>query len=570
VTAKLDIASAQHTDKGKKEENQDFHGIVVPDNEQLETKGIAAAIADGVSGSAAGREASESSVSGFLNDYYSTPDSWTVKTSITKVLNSINRWLYRQSEKTNYTQYDHVTTFTGTIFKSTTAHIFHSGDSRIYRYRGDDLEQLTRDHRIIVSETENYLSRALGIELHIEIDYRQVSIQRGDLFLYTTDGIHDFLDDKSIKSILQDTSTSLNEKCKTLISQSLDNNSSDNLTSQIIEITSVPNPNDEEFYSRLTKLPFPPDLAIGNIIDGYKILRDIHQSKRSQCYIAIDTENDEKVVIKTPSVNYEDDIEYINSFLREEWIGKRINNAHVLRTHEHARKRTFLYQVTEFIDCKTLRIWMNDNPHPPIDAVRDLIEQVAKGLQALHRLEMIHRDLKPENIIIDQYGVVKIIDFGSVKISGDTEIATPFDQNSLVGTIDYTAPEYLSGSQGTEKSDQFSLGVLTYELLSAKLPFKHPAAERSLRRRKYIPLIEHDVEIPAWIEGAIKRTLLPEPNDRYNVISEFIYDLSHANKNYIDKEFKPLLERNPLKFWKLIAGFLFVSNIILLIMLMGK
>ncbi len=568
--AQLEILSAQHTDQGVKQENQDFHGLVVPHNYQLETKGIAAAIADGVSGSSAGREASEASINGFLNDYYSTPDSWTVKTSIKKVLNSINRWLYRQSEAGNLTRYDHVTTFSGAVFKSNTAHIFHSGDSRIYRLRQNTLEQLTRDHRVFVSESENYLSRALGIELHIEIDYRQVELEIGDLFLFTTDGIHDFVDDKTIKTILQQAgaeadASRLDHACRALIRTALDNHSNDNLSCQLVRITSLPDPNDEEFYSRLTKLPFPPDLQAGHIIDGYKVLRRIHASKRSQCYLAVDTRTDKKVVLKTPSVNYEDDIDYIHSFLREEWIGNQIDNPHVLKTYLHHSKRTFLYQLTEYIECKTLRALMNDNPHTSIDDMRDIIEQIAAGLQAFHRLEMVHRDLKPENIIIDRYGVVKIIDFGSVKIAGDEESLLPYDKTNLVGTVDYTAPEFLSGATGSEQSDQYSLGVIAYEMLCGRLPFRKPAAERSLRTREYIPLITHGVEVPVWVEGAIKKTLNPDPDKRYEVISAFIYDLSHANSEFAEQGFQPLIERNPLKFWKVVAALSLLVNIVLLL-----
>ena len=97
--------------------------MVVPTNYHLESKGITVAIADGVSISAAGREAAESSVNGFLSDYYSTPESWTVKTSVSKVLNSINRWLFSQGQSAAAAHQGHVTTFSGLIIKSTTAHI---------------------------------------------------------------------------------------------------------------------------------------------------------------------------------------------------------------------------------------------------------------------------------------------------------------------------------------------------------------------------------------------------------------------------------------------------------------
>ena len=97
----------------------------------------------------------------------------------------------------------------------------------------------------------------------------------------------------------------------------------------------------------------------------------------------------------------------------EDWIAKRINNPHVLKALPAKRKRNYLYIVTEFIDGQNLSQWIIDNPKPKIEIVRNIIEQVAKGIQAFHRQEMIHQDIRPNNIMIDASGTVKIIDFGS-------------------------------------------------------------------------------------------------------------------------------------------------------------
>lgn len=107
------------------------------------------------------------------------------------------------------------------------------------------------------------------------------------------------------------------------------------------------------------------------------------------------------------------------------------------------RKRKFLYCLTEYIEGTTLRQWMRDHPLLSISDVRGIVEQIAKGLRAFHRLEMIHQDLKPENIMIDNTGTVKIIDFGSTKIAGIEEIASPISHSHLPSTENYSAPEYL-------------------------------------------------------------------------------------------------------------------------------
>jgi len=174
----LKLSSAQYTETGPKEENQDFHALCMPEGQALKAKGAVIAIADGMSGSESGREASESCVNGFINDYYSTPDSWSVKNSAHKVLTSLNRWLYGKGQMTNAGKYGLVTTFSAIVIKSTTAYLLHVGDSRIYRLRNGELKQLTRDHRIWVSESKNYLNRALGIDVHLDVDYKTVPLEQ--------------------------------------------------------------------------------------------------------------------------------------------------------------------------------------------------------------------------------------------------------------------------------------------------------------------------------------------------------------------------------------------------------
>ena len=150
----LKISVGQHSDKGRKETNQDFHGVLIPDEPLLSLKGIAIVLADGISSSNVSRVAAESAVKGFLTDYYCTSESWSVRTSAQRVLEATNSWLHSQTRRSQYS-YDrdrgYVCTLSAMVIKSTTGHIFHVGDSRIYRLSGNSLEQLTNDHRVVIS-----------------------------------------------------------------------------------------------------------------------------------------------------------------------------------------------------------------------------------------------------------------------------------------------------------------------------------------------------------------------------------------------------------------------------------
>ena len=568
MTQSIQIDSAQYSIAGSKVQNEDACGFTIPDEPLLTTKGIAIAIADGMSSSDAGKQASEACVKGFLSDYFSTPESWTVKTSAQKVLSALNRWLHGQGQR----EYGHaqgmVTTFSAIVLKSNTAYLFHVGDTRIYRLRDNSLEQLTHDHRIILDKGKSYLNRAMGIDLRLDIDVRTVTVETDDVFLLLCDGVYEFLSDALLKQHILDNPDDLNKACRDIVNNAVANKSDDNLSCQIARITHLPSENELEFYQKLTELPFPPPLEQGMILDGYKISRQLFANKRTEVYLATDIETDQKVVLKAPSVNYEDDAEYINQFLHEEWAGRRIDNAHVLKVLEVKRKRQALYYITEYIEGQTLRQWMDDHPRPSLTVVRDFCAQIAKGLRAFHRLEMIHQDLKPENILIDDNNTLKIIDFGSTKIAGIEEITTPLTENNLLGTINYTAPEYHIGDPGSNRSDIFSLGVIAYELLTGELPFNKELSARNLQRAKYQSIKFYNPEVPSWVDKAIEKAVSINPSTRFNILSEFTYALSNPDSTLVNQDYIPLIKRNPVKVWQGISLLLVISNIILLYIFM--
>ena len=560
----LTIESAQQCLAGGKEENQDACGIRVADGQQLQTKGIAIAIADGMSGSDAGREASQACVQGFLNDYFSTPETWTVQTSAQKIISALNHWLHGNGQRKYQSHKGMVTTLSAMVLKSNSGFIFHVGDTRIYRLRGSEYKQLTNDHRVQINENKSLLARAIGIDVRLDIDYKSIPLEVDDTFITLTDGIHEFVSDKVIQKIISGNSHDLSLCTKLITDEAIKNKTNDNVTCQIIRITSLPGENEEEFYQKLTELPFPPILEPGMILDGYKILRHLYSNKRTEVYLAQDTETQENVVLKAPSVNYDDDAEYISLFLHEEWAGRRINSPHVMKVLEISRKRTALYYIAEHIEGRTLRQWIEDEPRANLNTVRDFVEQISRGLRTFHRLEMIHQDLKPENIIIDNHGTLKIIDFGSTKIAGIDEISTPIKFNNILGTINYTAPEYHTGSTGSNRSDIFSLGVITYELLTGQLPYGKELTAKNMLKVNYVSAKRYSPEIPVWVDKALEKAVTINPDNRFNTLSEFIYALNNADSRLINNDYVPLIKRNPIKVWQVISAILFIANISLL------
>ena len=564
----LKATTGSFSDKGLKAENEDFLGCILPEGAQLEHKGITAAIADGMSGSDAGKEASQCCVKGFLTDYYSTPDSWSVKNSGQKILSATNSWLYSQGQHRYGSPKGMVSTLSILILKSNTGHIFHIGDSRIYRLRKGNFELMTRDHTISLSEEKTYLNRAMGIEPRLEVDYKAFPLEKGDLFLMTTDGVHEFISHKTLHQCALK-SGDLSVVAKEIVEQAVANKSNDNLSCQLVHIDDLPLVKEDEIIRRHANLSFPPLLDKGMILDGYRIEEELHASKRTQIYRAFDTQTNTQVILKTPSILFEDDEHYIEHFLHEEWAGKRIHHKNVLKILGTDRKKSYIYYVTEYVEGITLREWMETHPKPYIREVRELVKQIAKGIGAFHRMEMLHQDLKPENIILDTEGVIKIIDFGSVKIAGIAEI-TPLEhaEENLLGTLNYTAPEYHLGLPASTKSDLYSLGVITYEMINRALPFGQDMPEKpnkaNLSKLVYVPSFHKNTMVPSWIDGALKRATSIVPQTRYDEISEFVTDIAKPNPDFLKgSDSVPLIERNPLLFWKGLSGLLFLLNMVL-------
>ena len=567
----LKISIGQYSDKGRKETNQDFHGVYIPHEPLLSLKGMAIALADGISSSDVSHIASEVAVTGFLSDYFCTSETWSVKKSAQRVLMATNTWLHSQSQLSQH-RYNkdrgYVCTFSAIVIKSTTAHIFHAGDARIYRLQNHSLEQITEDHRLWISQEKSYLSRALGIKPSLDIDYLSLQVEQGDIFLLATDGTYEYTNSAFMVDAIYANKHNLDDAARTIVNEAYQQGSSDNLTIQIIRVDELPGHDTNEIVQHIAKLPFPPMLEARMEFDGYKIIREVHASSRSHVYLAVNNETNTKIIIKTPSVDKKDDQAYMERFLMEEWIARRIDSPYVLKPCLVTRNRNYLYIVTEFIDGQTLNQWMIDNPKPNLENVRSIVEQIAKGLRAFHRMEMLHQDLRPNNIMIDTAGMVKIIDFGSTKVAGLLELTSPIEQNNMLGTAPYTAPEYFLGESGTARSDLFSLAVITYQMLSGKLPYgtqvakcRSKAAQNKLH---YNSVLSDQREIPVWIDDVLKKALHPKPCRRYEELTEFVYDLRHPNKEFLNKTRPPLMDRNPIVFWKSVS---FILAIIVMILL---
>lgn len=559
---------------GSKPANQDFHGALIPDPPLLVTKGVALALADGISTSALGATAAETAVKSFLTDYYATSEAWSVRASAERVIAAANSWMFAQNQRNRREVSDEerergmVCTLSALVLKSRTAYLFHVGDARIARLANPGLEVLTEPHRVYLGGGQSYLGRALGINRHVEIDCREIQVQPGDLFVLTTDGVHEALPDPALAALIGD-GRDLDATARRIAEAAFAAGSEDNLTVQLLRIDTLPDTSIGDLVANDTALPPAPRLEPGQSFEGYTILREIHSGSRSHVYLARDTADGARVAIKVPSTEHAADQAQLQALMLEEWVARRIGNPHVLKAPPMRGVRRHAYVVTEYVEGRTLEQWMHDHPAPDLQTVRSLLRQIASGLQAMHRREMLHRDLRPANVIVDDEGTARIIDFGSTQVAGLDELSPhPEGDAAFAGTMQYSAPELYLGYPASTASDIYSLGVIAYQLLTGALPYgpRVAAADSRAAQRKlrYVPAMERNPSVPDWMDAAIAHAVAIDPARRYAELSEFIYDLSHPNSALSAPDPRPLLVRRPERLWQAISAVLLAALLLAL------
>ncbi|MCK8640375.1 bifunctional protein-serine/threonine kinase/phosphatase [Acinetobacter schindleri] len=565
----LKVSIGQYSTAGIKQQNQDFHGVYLPEGHVLKQKGIACVIADGIGSSNVSHLAAETAVGSFLSDYYSTSDAWSTQTSAERVIRATNSWLYAQTQQSQG-RFDkdrgYVCTLSALILKQQQAHIFHVGDSRIYRIRDHEIELLTHDHRVWLSSREHYLSRALGADYRIEIDYRNIELKEKDIFLLMTDGVYEFVTDQQLLDLTL-IDADLNQLAKALVEKALEQGSDDNLSLQVIRVEQLPELN--QFHIQQDYV-FPQQLSKGEVFEGYVIDKILHQNHRSCLYLAHDTQQ-QPLVIKTLGVDLQQDKNAVEQFQLEDWVSKRLKHDNLMPCYPHNTEKKYLFQCYEYLQGETLAQWLHRQEKPlNLDEILPILQQTALALNAMHRLEMLHQDIRPKNIMVlntESAMKIKLIDYGSTAVRGLVEI-NPKNANRALGTLAFMAPEYFIDHSPSVHSDQFSLAVMAYYLLTKQLPYGTDLARcnslKQLKKVQYHSIRKYRPDLPIWLDKILGQALSIEPTHRFEALSELIHNLTHPSKELLNSKPPAIIERDPLRFWQMscaVLGLLFLLSI---------
>ncbi|SIR30234.1 bifunctional protein-serine/threonine kinase/phosphatase [Pseudacidovorax sp. RU35E] len=563
------ITLGQHSLAAPGGPNQDFHGAMLPTGHLLASKGIALAIADGISSSPVSQEAAQTAVGAFLADYYATSESWSVRRAGQRVIAATNAWLHAQTMRGD-ARFDkdrgHVCTFTALVLKGCELHLLHVGDARLCRLHAATLEPLSEDHRVQVSSAESYLARALGAGAQVEIDYRHWEAEPGEVYLLATDGAHAHLAAADMHEALRLHADDFDAAAAALTRRARERGSDDDATVLLLRIDALPAPGQPLPQLSREGLALPPLLSVGMAFEGFTLVRELKVSPRSHIWLATDDESGVPVALKMPGPDLREDAAALDRFVLEEWVARRIDHPHVLKAWPGQRARRHLFVAMAYVEGQTLAQWMVDHPRPSLDEVRALLDQIGRGLQALHGREMLHQDLRPENVMIDRAGTARLIDLASAHVAGLAEGRGPLAADAP-GTLQYMAPEYLLGQGGSARSDLFALAALGYQTLTGQLPYGLTATRvrqpQDLRRLRYVPLRHHRPDLPAWLDTVLQKALSPQPARRHEAVSELLHELRSPSPEVRHARAVPLAQRDPVRFWQAVAAALMAVVVLL-------
>ena len=550
VRASVGFAS----ETGPRKRNEDFAGAVFGAELPEPRREVVAAIADGIGGAKGGRVAAESAVRGFLDGFCDLPETMEVRRAAAKVLDALNGWIHSQGRHDPELA-GMGCTFTALVLRGRVAHVLHVGDTRAYRLRGDRLTCLTNDHvRQSGTGRSGILYRALGVEAEVRLDYASQPVAQHDRFLLCSDGAHGFLTDESIADILRERSAP-GDTARALVAAALQSDSTDNCTALVLDVVGLPAAESADIGAAIMQLPLSPVPPGGETIDGFVLKAPLSDGRYTRLFVAVDEVEGGEVALKFPKPQVAAVATYRAAFVREAWVGARVNSPWVGRIIElPPGRQTCLYTVMPLYQGELLETRLARRPSLGLEEGRNIAIKLARAAAALHRAGIIHRDIKPDNVILESDGSLKLIDLGVVRISGLED----FPPEDIPGTPGYMAAEMFAGEPGTEATDLYALGVTMFRAFTGEFPYGNPDATSPPRRDRPKELSALRPDLPAWLQAALGRAIAVDPSERFRDLSEFAVEMEAgpARAPVAVRRPRTLYERAPLQFWQGVAALL--------------
>lgn len=579
-----DILIGCYSIAGKRDRNEDFAAVRQPQGSLLAEKGVLALVADGVSSGIGGFEAAKTTGGVLMHDFYDTAATWEVSVSLDRILQAQNAWLYARGTGANVadaTSGSFATTLTAINLRGHFFTVAHVGDTRAYLYRKQKLDRLTRDHVHSIKDLSNVLTRAMGVDEHLLVDYAQGMIEVGDIYIIISDGVYKALKDKDLAAFLSNTSTALNtntanehhhinqlsdDLAAQICQKALDNGSNDNISATVLIVRSLGEQDLRDTLQHARLASVPNLLKTGDQIDGLTVLNKVADNGFNLLYQVENAATGQKYALKTLSPKVASQMDEREALAHEIWLGHRIEGVfgaehfpHI--AHSPLPASTF-YGLFDWHEGQSLEKLIDKKQLLPVKQTVKLGISLCKTLSAMSRLRVTHRDIKPANLHLGDDGMLRLIDWGSA-LSG-------FERGTLgaraAGTPSYMPAELWQNVTPDHASDVYAACVTLYELATGHLPYGivEPYQTGVFARTPKAPSRLRP-EIPKWLDQLLLKGVSTDQSARFTTAEELMIALENGDRmSFIPVSTTPLLMRDRMTVLKVLLALSVFINFMLI------
>ena len=584
----FELDFGQSSEAGRKELNEDFAALVSGQGRDRD-RGAIAAIADGVSTGGNGREAAQTTVNTLVNDYFATPATWDTTVALDRVLSAHNGWLASMNRRRQPAV--GLTTVTALVLRGQSYTLAHVGDTRAYLLRGGRLQQLTADHVMSQREFSHQLTRAMGLDDHVVVDYSQGELHSGDLFVLLSDGVHGSIPERELRQMLRQGGAA-QALCDELTQVALRRGSNDNVTALIVRVQGVQEATLQDESRRAQDLPVLPLLKVGDPVDSLTVTALVADGGIHRIYQVRDPASQRLYALKTLLPSRAHDAEERATLAHEAWVARRMQSGqaatHLARLNDwpphgstdasvddEARtppQASAFYLLYDWHAGDTLGQRLRRRQPLSVAQILSVTVQAARVLGWLHRQGVVHRDIKPDNLHLGDDGVLRVLDLG-VALSGREPEAT---RRLHAGTPSYMNPEQWAGyersSDGEGRlpdagSDLFALGVTLYQLLShGRLPYGEVVPYQLGRyHRDPVAPSRHNPGVPIWLDQIALKAVARQRAHRFETAEELLLALERgASRPLGSAGPQPLMQRDATALWKIALAVSVLVNLLLI------
>jgi serine/threonine protein phosphatase PrpC len=496
-------------------ESADFHAIYSGEAFDKAGRGIVAAVARGIGDGRRAMEAAQIAVDSLAEGYFGAAATLGPGRAASLALASANAWMFSQSRADP--KRSMAASLTALIFVGRHVRIIHVGDCRVYRKRGRQLVPLTIEHVRPLPDGTDQLSRCVGGDAQLHIDYIEDDAESSDRYIVLSKGSYAAMPSGRLVEVLaadrpvEDVASGVIEAARA------GTNLQGDATALVIDVLKLPESSFDEMAAAFAQLPIRGAPRDGDNWDGFIIGRTLYRSRYTTLKLARDTLTGRDVVLKIPLPSMLHDQVFRAGFLREAWIGATVHSPRIASYIDISpERRSSLYLVLPYYRGETLEARLARPPPIPYLEGVGLALKLCAVVQELAAYQVIHRDLKPENVLLLPDGEIKLLDLGLAYLPGVDEP----DDDRLGGTTRYMAPELFRKMPADQRTEVFSLGVTVYRLFSGGA-FPYGV-------REAYPLQRLRPDLPAWLGQCIGQAIEADREKRFKDAGEFASALENG------------------------------------------